>query len=332
MRLLAWLAIFAGSLLAISPAIADELRPGLLTLEQRDASRWDIGWKEPVSGTSDPEIATQRPALPAPCRFDGDPVVRSFNQALIGTGSILCNGPLVGEQIGYPSLAPNAEMLVRIIRLDGTKTGEAQVARLTALGPVTIIAGPSAGPPVWQSYVALGVEHILEGWDHLLFVIALVLLVARWRAVALAVTAFTVAHSLTLAGTTLGLLGLAPRAVEAVIALSIVLLAVELAMRRTDSLTVRYPWAVAFGFGLIHGFGFAGALQEIGLPKGDVAAALLSFNVGVEIGQLLIVAAVLALRWLLIRFAPRADPVAMKLASYGIGITGAYWLVDRLIG
>ena len=166
----------------------------------------------------------------------------------------------------------------------------------------------------------------------MLFVIALVLLVRRGWAVAGAVTAFTVAHSLTLAGVTLGLVGLPPRPVEAVIALSIVFLAVELVRGRDrPSLTLRYPWAIAFAFGLFHGFGFAGALAEIGLPDGEVPAALLAFNLGVEAGQLFVVAVVIAVLALASRIAARMVEPAVRVAAYAIGITASYWLIDRIV-
>ena len=145
----------------------------------------------------------------------------------------------------------------------------------------------------------IGIEHIVFGYDHLLFVVSLVLLLTGFRTIAIAVTAFTVAHSITLIGTTLGFLGLPQRPVEAIIALSIVFLAVEIVKKKDGEprLSERVPWVVAFLFGLLHGFGFAGALKEIGLPESDVPTALLTFNLGVEAGQLLIVAATLGLLW-----------------------------------
>jgi hypothetical protein len=173
------------------------------------------------------------------------------------------------------------------------------------------------------------------GWDHLLFVIALVLLVRRGWAVAKAVTAFTVAHSLTLAGVTLGLVGLPQAPVEALIALSIVFLAAELLRARDGahgpSVTLRYPWGIAFAFGLVHGFGFAGALKEIGLPEGEVPAALLAFNLGVEAGQLMVVVSVLAVLAIVTRLARPALAPMLRISAYAIGITASYWLIDRVV-
>ncbi|QYU68377.1 HupE/UreJ family protein [Leptolyngbya sp. 15MV] len=197
-----------------------------------------------------------------------------------------------------------------------------------------MIAAPEAAPPVWRTYFALGVEHILEGWDHLLFVIALVLLLRRWRPAVIAATAFTLAHSITLAGASLGFLSMPSRPVEVMIALSIVFLAVEIVKRdpARPSLAMRLPWVVAFLFGLLHGFGFAGALASIGLPEGAIVPALVAFNLGVEAGQLLVVAVTLAVVALATRLGRAKVEQGMKLAAYAVGITGAYWLVERLTG
>jgi len=326
-----WLVLLTALLTALlmfgpNNARADELRPGYIELTERTEGVWSLGWKHTLAQQGPPpQIA---PGLPDNCEAAGPIRRRTVPGAVLGSVELDCKGSLVGQPLDAAALLENGEVIARIVPLEEA----AQTFRLTASQPAARLAAASERPPVWRSYIALGVEHILAGWDHLLFVIALVLLVARWRAVAWAVTAFTAAHSITLAGTTLGLVGLPGRAVEAVIALSILLLAVEIARRREASLTFRYPWAVAFGFGLIHGFGFAGALREIGLPEGEVWQALLAFNIGVEAGQLLVVAGVLALRWLVMRLAPQADAPALNLASYAIGITGAYWLIDRLVG
>ncbi len=185
-------------------------------------------------------------------------------------------------------------------------------------------------------YTVLGVEHILEGADHLLFVLGLLLLVStptvRVKPLIQTVTAFTVAHSLTLGLATLGFVNVPSRPVEAAIALSIVFLAMEVVRgwQGQESLTHRQPWLVAFGFGLLHGLGFAGALADVGLPQAEIPIALLFFNVGVEVGQLLFVAVVLAARWLLLR-RPRQWPAWAAYAPvYLIGVTGAYWVIERV--
>ena len=191
-------------------------------------------------------------------------------------------------------------------------------------------------PSRWQvakTYFVTGVDHILFGYDHLLFVVSLVLLLGGFWAIAKAVTAFTIAHSITLIGTTLGFLGLPQRPVESVIALSILFLAVEIIKKdpAKPRLSERIPWVVAFGFGLLHGFGFAGALNEIGLPENDVPTALITFNLGVEAGQLLIVALTATLLNLLRRYAATFAPIALKASTYAIGTIAAFWFIERTL-
>jgi hydrogenase/urease accessory protein HupE len=232
--------------------------------------------------------------------------------------------------------ATSTDVLVRIESL----AGAIQTERLSPTKTTFVVqAAPGAGE-VAATYLRLGVEHILIGFDHLLFVLALVILVRDWRRVAVTVTAFTIAHSMTLAAATLGFVNVPGPPVEATIALSIMLVSVEIvnARRGQPSLTARLPWLVAFSFGLLHGFGFAGALAEVGLPQHAIPVALLFFNVGVEIGQLIFVAAILALISLL-RYAAsrRLEPARVQRTldrldvtiAYGIGITAAYWLVER---
>lgn len=324
-RLLAlWLALVA------VPAAADELRPGYVEFAQTSEAEWTLNWKQPLPAPGPADLAI--PVLPQDCTIAGEPVARAAPLALIGFAEVRCEGALADGQIGFEAIFGGGDVLLRVQPLDAP----VQTFRLTELEPTATIAATPTTAQVWRSYFGLGVEHILEGWDHLLFVIALVLLVRRGWAVVKAVTAFTVAHSLTLAGVSLGVFGLPGRPVEAVIALSIVLLAVETVRPKTEgereTWTRRWPWLVAFLFGLIHGFGFAGALREIGLPEGEVPAALISFNLGVEAGQLAVVAAVLLVLEALHRFRADALAPAVRYASYAIGITGSYWLVDRLVG
>ena len=312
--------------LLATPALADELRPASIHFEQRDATSWSLAWKQPLAGNPGEKSLT--PSIPAGCAFAGDIKRERAMGALIGKGDVACPKGVEGGEIGWPGLIGQADAIVRVAPLDRP----VQVYRLTAGSPqATIAARPEAGQ-VWRSYFVLGVEHILAGWDHLLFVIALVLLVGRGWAVVKAATAFTIAHSLTLAAVTLGYAGLPQRPVEAMIALSIVFLALEVVRASPDTLARRSPWAVAFAFGLLHGFGFASALRAIGLPEGEVPAALVSFNLGVEAGQLLVIAGLLGLIAFLRRFRPQTEAQVVHLAAYGIGITGSYWLIDRMVG
>ena len=309
------------------PARADELRPGYLELTQREASHWDLIWKAPVLGG----LATRsRPALPDFCKVTPGPV-RLEGAALVTTAKLDCARSLDGTSIGLTGMESSfTDALLRVAPLGRP----VQAERLTLDRPMVTI---KAVPDRWQvahTYALLGAHHILTGYDHLLFVVALVLLLTRGWVVVRAATAFTIAHSLTLAGTTLGFFGLAQAPVEALIALSIVFLAAEIAKQKDGSprLSERIPWVVAFLFGLLHGFGFAGALREIGLPESDVPVALLTFNLGVEVGQLAIIAACLALIALLRRFAQPMLRPATVLTTYGIGTIASFWFIERLVG
>ena len=253
--------------------------------------------------------------------------------ALVAAGSATCSKSLDGATVGLSGLEPGAtDTLLRIAPLGRP----VQTARLLPGQHTTIVAAVPDGWQVARTYFGIGVEHIIGGFDHLLFAVALVLLLQRGWPVVAAATAFTIAHSLTLAGTTLGLFGLPQAPVEAVIALSIIFLAVEVVKAQPGSpkqalrLSERLPWLVAFLFGLLHGFGFAGALREIGLPESDVPVALLTFNLGVEAGQMLIIAAVLAALALLRRLAPAAQRPALIASAYAIGSIASFWFIERL--
>ena len=312
-------------LVCAAPALADELRPVSIQFRQGEDRHWSLDWKQPLSGARGEVLGT--PQIPANCEM-GEVSRERARAAVAGHADVICNGQMANPQIGWPAFPGNGEAILRIAPRDRS----VQVHRLTAQTPFATIEKRASTLQVWRSYFRIGLEHILMGWDHLLFVIALVLLVLRGWAVVKAATAFTVAHSLTLAAVTLGFAGLPQRPVEALIALSIVFLAVEVARGTRETLTRRLPWLVAFVFGLLHGFGFAGALREIGLPEGEVPAALVSFNLGVEAGQLLVIAPGMLLLEAMRRLRPALEPRVVHLASYAIGITGAYWLVDRVAG
>lgn len=307
------------------PVQADELRPGYLELTQVSASDWKLVWKAPILGG----LATRaEPLLPDFCRLQLDSP-RLAGPAIVATGKVTCDKPLDGATVGLRGMEPGStDALLRVAPLNRP----VQTERLIPGSSSFVV---SAIPDRWQvarTYFVIGVEHIVTGFDHLLFVIALVLLLQRGWSVVTAATAFTLAHSITLAGTTLGLFGLPQAPVEATIALSIVFLAVEIVKARPGEprLSERVPWVVAFLFGLLHGFGFAGALREIGLPESDVPVALLTFNLGVEAGQLLIIAATVALLAALHRFAPRARRPAIVASTYLIGAIASFWFIERL--
>jgi hypothetical protein len=243
--------------------------------------------------------------------------------------TVACDTALAGQTIGVAGLSATLlEVLVRIEPLNGRTL----VGRLK---PTDASLAVPTEPTAWQvarTYLALGVEHILGGVDHLLFVLALLLIVrGRWLLIR-TITAFTIAHSITLALATAGAVHLPRAPVEATISLSVVFLAAELAHLRQGrpGLTSRAPWIVAFTFGLLHGLGFAGALAGIGLPQGQIPLALVQFNVGVEIGQLAFVAAALALTALARRLAVPWPVWAWRAPAYGIGTTAALWTVQRI--
>ncbi len=237
---------------------------------------------------------------------------------------------LVGETIsieGISSLQTN--VLVHLEFKDGTLYS----AVLNSTSPEFIIPEQASKLEVAVSYTKMGTIHILEGVDHLLFVLALLLLVSGVGPLLKAVTAFTVAHSITLALATLGVLHLPSAPTEAIIALSILFLATEIIHQHNGEtgLTERYPWIVAFLFGLFHGLGFAGALSEIGVPQHEVPLALFTFNVGVEIGQLIFIAAVLSLFAVLKRLPIAVPEGTWRILPYSIGSIAAFWTIERVV-
>ena len=314
---LALLALFGIAL----PASAHEVRPAYLEVTETDPGTFAVTWKQPVL---DGRRLKLDPVFPEGCdreheRADaagGTLVQRWEMQCDLSTGQV--------EIAGLDRTLTDA--FVRVDRL----TGDDLSAVLRPGALQLDLASPTGAPTA--TYFRIGVEHILFGFDHLLFVLGLVLLV-RPRQLLATVTAFTLAHSLTLAAAALGGITLPGPPVEIVIAMSIALLGAETIYRSRghETLSQRKPWLIAFGFGLVHGFGFAGALAEIGLPKGAEVLALLLFNLGVEVGQVAFVGAVLLLVLLAVRLARLPLAPARIIAAYAIGITGAYWAVERIV-
>jgi len=224
------------------------------------------------------------------------------------------------------------DVLVRVQMRDGTVS----TTLVRPSRPWIEIAAAPGWLAVAGAYTLHGIEHILFGFDHLLFVLALILIVRNGRMLLWTISAFTVAHSITLSLATLGVVHVPGPPVEAMIALSILLLACEIVrlQRGQASMTAQRPWIVAFSFGLLHGFGFAGALTEIGLPQNDIPLALFAFNVGVEVGQLVFVAAVIGLLAAVSRFrpAPVLERRALFASTYAIGSLAAFWFIERLAG
>ena len=312
-------------------AYAHEVRPAYLELHQTAAETYSALWKVP--GLGDNLRLGIYVELPAGCTNLSEPRASMLNNAYSERWSLKCAGGLTGGTINIAGLAATAtDVLVRLERLDGTT----QVTRLTPSAPSFIVEAAPRAMEVARTYLVLGVEHILGGIDHLLFVLALLILVKGRRRLIATVTAFTVAHSLTLAGATLGFVHVPGPPVEAAIALSIVFVAAEIIHSRQGNagLTERFPWVVAFTFGLLHGFGFASALNQIGLPQSAIPVALLFFNVGVEVGQLLFIGSVFVIIALARRFARRSgtsQPAwAWRVPPYAIGSMAAFWIIQRV--
>jgi len=316
---------------AVAPALADEFRPGYLQITQLDQETYDVLWKVPAIDES--TTLKVKPQFPVGTQTS-TPVHSTFSRGItVQRWRIRVPGGLDGKAIVFSQLSETRiDVLARLVRLDGT----VQLERVLPVSP-SFVSRPSLGRlELVRTYTILGIEHILSGFDHLLFVLALVLLVRGPRRLLATITAFTAAHSLTLAGATLGWVQVPGPPVEASIALSIVFVASEIVHTRQGrySVTQHYPWVVAFAFGLLHGFGFAGALAEVGLPQSSIPIALLFFNVGVEIGQLLFVGGVLAVMTIGSRAAQRrrwAHPAWLwRIAPYAVGGLASFWLVERL--
>ena len=324
---LAALALLA--VLACSPLRAHELQPGFLELRETAPERYEVLWKLPSLGSSEQRMPIV-PVFPENCRQVGEARSARAQTAWVFTARIECTGGLSGKTISIEGLeAFVTDVLVRLQRADGSV--QTHVVKPTQ--PMVTLQGAGESRRGAWAYLYLGIEHIMLGVDHLLFVLGLLLIVReRWTLVK-TVTAFTVAHSITLAAATFGVAQVPAAPLNVVIALSILFLGPEIVRgwRGQTSLTIRHPWVVAFAFGLLHGFGFASGLAQLGLPSGEIPLALLLFNVGVELGQLAFVLAIvllvrafglLQMRW----------PVAIeRLPAYAVGTLGAFWTIQRLV-
>lgn len=309
-------------------APAHEMRPALLEIREESDGTIRVLWKVPSRGD---RVLALRPVFPEAWAQIAAPSAGAVSGAWLERSSWrnAADG-LVGQRLRIEGLSSlMTDVLVRVELANGI----AHSAILRPSEPELRIPAVASKKEVALSYWRMGLVHILEGIDHLLFVLALLLIVSGFWKLLQTVTAFTLAHSLSLALATLGILHVPPAPTEAVISLSIVFLAAELLrkQRGETGLTERRPWLVALAFGLFHGLGFAGALSEVGVPAHEVPLALLMFNVGVETGQLLfvavVVAALAALRWLPLSFPPQTA----QLAPYGIGALAAFWTIERLV-
>jgi len=329
LRRLAWLSV--GTLFAIVQALpaahAHETRPAYLEVKEAAPGQFSLLWRTPVLAGAPLPIVLK---LPDRVKNQKEPVVSVLTDSLVERRWIDA-GPkgLAGERIEFPGLQLTiTDVLARFEMLDGRTW--------------TVIASSSqpwvemaASQTSWEtagSYIAEGVRHILYGLDHLLFVLGLMLVVKdRWMLLK-TVTAFTVAHSITLALATFGYAQLPAPPLNAAIALSILFLGPEIvrSWRGETSFTLQHPWVVAFAFGLLHGFGFASALTSAGLPRSDLPLALVSFNVGVELGQLAFIVLVLAVQRVFGMLQFRWKSWARFLPGYVVGSIGAFWTLERV--
>lgn len=315
--------LLAGGVPGPQPVFAHPLAPSVLDVREDGADRAHVSWKQPAAAPAD----AVQPVLPAACRPVAEPSLRTDDVARVLDVTIACNGGLVGATFGVSGLAGSpANVLLRVALHDGRvvhhvfRPGDASFRVPERPGALEILA----------SYLRLGVEHIAGGADHLLFLLGLVALAPTRRRLAGTVTAFTAGHAATLSAVTVGHVSPPSAPVEALIALTILVLAWELASgpQGAPTLLQRRPWMLTIGFGALHGLGFAGALSEVGLPEREIAQALAGFNVGVEAGQLAFVVGIIAL----------ARPLAVCLAgwrhrrlalAYAIGSIAACLLLER---
>jgi HupE/UreJ protein len=308
-------------------ALSDEFSPALLQINERDNGWLDVTWKVPVRQNRGLSLS---PVLPEFLQAVGPVTAKQVPGAWIQHSTYQTNGrTLTGETLKIDGLGPiQTDVLIRVTLQDGSQYSTI----LRAGNDVYTIPEQATKLGVATAYWGMGTIHILEGADHLLFVLALLLIVSGVMPLLKAVTAFTIAHSITLVLATLGMVHMPASPTEAIIALSIVFLAVEIIHKHQGKLgvTERWPWLIAFIFGLFHGLGFAGALSEIGVPQHEVPLALFMFNVGVETGQLLFIVVILSLMALVKRLSLNMPQGVWRIMPYSIGSVAAFWTIERV--
>jgi hydrogenase/urease accessory protein HupE len=310
----------------VQESVAHEVRPGLLELRESSPDAYSLLWKKPAGGETEIQIA---PVIPDGCTMSTSDRHLPTPGAFVMRGLLRCEGGIQGKKLAIAGLESTiTDVIVRIEMLDGRKW----TTIIHPSQPWAQIVATQSRIAVFGGFIVEGIRHILFGADHILFVLGLLLIVKdRWMLLK-TITSFTVAHSITLAIATLGYANAPMTLLNAGIALSILFLGPEIvrSWRGETSFTIQHPWVVAFAFGLLHGFGFASALTSAGLPRAELPLALLSFNIGVEIGQVSFVALVLLLersfRVLEIRW-PR---FAEAIPGYTVGSLGALWTIQRV--
>lgn len=313
---------------------ADEYRPAYLSLKQTTTQTFDVVWKLP--STSQNRLLNLSVQFSDDVKLIKPKSIRPAGAATIEQFAISSKNGLIGSDIHISGLknAPT-EVLVRI----QWQSGVTETARLDSSKTGFTVVGTPSFTYVVKTYLTFGFEHILEGFDHLLFVACLIFIAGTWRRILITITGFTVAHSITLTLSALGLVHLPIIAIESVIALSIVFLAREIMIKNEQTLTWRFPIAVSASFGLLHGFGFASALSDIGLPQTEIPAALLAFNLGVELGQIAFVVMLLFSTktikklWFSTNIKQTVNLKKIeKTAALFIGVISMYWVLERVTG
>jgi hydrogenase/urease accessory protein HupE len=325
-KLVALLLVLAG--FWSGPGVAHESQPGLLELRQLTTERWEVIWRAPIYyGKPHPA----RLALPEGWQSAGASTVQRVPGADLYRQIVtLPPETLDGSIVRFPGLEQTiTDVFVRISRLDGSETS--QVVRPTK--PQVVLRGERPWTATAREYLVLGFHHILLGIDHLLFVLGLLVIVRGTRMLVETITAFTVAHSVTLGLATLGYASVSGPPLNAAIALSILFLGPEMVRvwRGQTSFTIRHAWVVAFCFGLLHGFGFASGLSTVGMPRAEIPLALGTFNVGVELGQLAFVAVILLSHRAMGTLEFRWPRWAALGPAYTVGALGAYWTIQRTV-
>lgn len=308
-------------------SMSDEVRPAYLEVTENKQNIFSLLLKVPAKGSKKLDIKVE---LPRSCTNITPLSTHFVNNAHLEQWSVECVEGLVGKTLAFQGLTrTSTDLLLRLELLNGTS----QSILLTPTKTSYQIPQEASSLQIVKTYTWLGITHILMGFDHLLFVFALLLIVKNMRRLLWTITAFTLAHSITMAGATLGFIHIPQQPVEAMIALSILFLAMEIVHEKQGKvgLTSRFPWLIAFIFGLLHGFGFAGALAEIGLPQQAITLALIFFNIGVELGQLMFVTAVVLIGLALQRLKhPNVLQKVEMVVVYSIGGLSSFWVFERI--
>ena len=299
----------------VSPVFSHEFSPAHLIIEEDADFEYEVTWMYPIRNLGPVNLT-----LPNDCQSNS---LETFQESkyLSEKISLQCSDSIKGKDIFIKGLSILNDALVTIKFLDGERyEGLISVKDSKLTIPQELQVFPTG-------YFMLGVEHLIGGPDHLLFVFGLLFIVFGWQNLIKTITAFTLAHSITLGLSVLEIVSLPSATIEALIALTIIYLALEIKDERNNKST---PWLMAFGFGLLHGFGFAGALSEIGIANEQLLLSLLFFNIGIEIGQLIMIPLFLISIWLLQKV--KFNFSVTKLSSYAIGGMGSFWLIERVLG